>query len=108
VLKNPRSGFFFGAYYLQIGYIHWNDQTGKSDLQDRRTRRIDLGPAANGKKTGGAPSNFAHISALLGDKAVIASRVGNDQLGIEALTELREKGIPDSTCSGILNTRQAQ
>ncbi len=24
--------FFFGAYYLQIGYIHWNDHTGKSDL----------------------------------------------------------------------------
>jgi fructokinase len=48
-----------------------------------------------GKRLGGAPSNFAHISALLGDEAVIASRVGNDQLGIEALTELREKGIPE-------------
>jgi fructokinase len=46
-----------------------------------------------GKQLGGAPSNFAYNAALLGDSAVIASRVGNDALGLEALARLRQMGI---------------
>ena len=46
-----------------------------------------------GKRLGGAPSNFAQISALLGDSGVIASRVGNDQNGAEALAALSGNGI---------------
>lgn len=50
----------------------------------------DMLPA--GKQLGGAPSNFAYISALLGNEGIVASRIGNDDLGSEAgrrLTALR-------------------
>ena len=42
----------------------------------------------SGKQLGGAPANFAYISRLLGDHSVIASRVGEDALGREALERL--------------------
>lgn len=42
---------------------------------------------------GGAPSNFAYHSQLLGDRAVVASRVGDDELGREALRELARAGV---------------
>jgi fructokinase len=50
----------------------------------------DMLPA--GKQLGGAPSNFAYISALLGNEGIVASRIGNDDLGSEGgrrLTALR-------------------
>jgi fructokinase len=37
-----------------------------------------------GKELGGAPANFSVMSARLGNRAVIASRIGNDALGREA------------------------
>jgi fructokinase len=37
-----------------------------------------------GKQLGGAPANFSVMSARLGNRAVIASRLGNDVLGREA------------------------
>ncbi len=37
-----------------------------------------------GKQLGGAPANFSVMSARLGNRAVIASRLGNDALGREA------------------------
>lgn len=46
----------------------------------------DLFP--EGKQLGGAPANFAYISTLLGNRGVVASRVGNDALGAEALQQL--------------------
>jgi len=46
----------------------------------------DMLPA--GKHLGGAPLNFAYIASLLGEHAVIASRIGNDSLGTEIQTEL--------------------
>jgi len=36
------------------------------------------------KQLGGAPANFSYMTHLLGDSAVIASRLGADQLGREA------------------------
>jgi fructokinase len=42
----------------------------------------------SGKQLGGAPANFAYISRLLGDHSVIASRVGEDAQGREALERL--------------------
>ena len=42
----------------------------------------------DGPQLGGAVSNFAVMSARLGDHAVIASRVGDDQLGRHALKVL--------------------
>lgn len=43
----------------------------------------------DGKKLGGAPANFAYISTLLGNKGVVASRLGNDAFGIEIQTLLQ-------------------
>lgn len=41
-----------------------------------------------GKQLGGAPANFAYITSLLGDRGVVASRVGTDALGKEAVRKL--------------------
>src|SRR5271163_2315954 len=41
-----------------------------------------------GKQLGGAPANFSVMSARLGNRAVIASRLGEDALGREALKYL--------------------
>ena len=37
-----------------------------------------------GRQLGGAPANFAVMSARLGNRAIIASRLGDDQLGADA------------------------
>jgi fructokinase len=50
----------------------------------------------NGKQLGGAPSNFAYISAVLGDDAFIASRIGRDELGREALSQIKAQGVSPS------------
>jgi fructokinase len=47
----------------------------------------------SGKQLGGAPSNFAYVTNLLGDTGIPASRVGNDALGKEARKQLGELGI---------------
>ena len=51
----------------------------------------DLFPA--GKQLGGAPANFAYITAMLGDRGIVASRVGDDRLGQEALWHLKSSGL---------------
>lgn len=43
-----------------------------------------------GKQLGGAPTNFAYMSSLLGRDAVVASAIGNDALGEELLARLNE------------------
>jgi fructokinase len=48
----------------------------------------DMLPA--GKQPGGAPANFAYISNLLGERGVVASRVGDDALGIELRNRLSQ------------------
>jgi fructokinase len=47
-----------------------------------------------GKQLGGAPTNFAYITKLLGDNGVVASRVGADDLGREARQALEKLGLP--------------
>jgi fructokinase len=47
----------------------------------------------NGKQLGGAPSNFAYISTLLGNEGVVASRLGTDALGEEAAAQLASVGV---------------
>lgn len=47
----------------------------------------------SGKQLGGATANFAYHSALLGDRGIIASRIGNDVLGQEALLRLEQLGL---------------
>ncbi|HEX8188140.1 MAG TPA: PfkB family carbohydrate kinase, partial [Pyrinomonadaceae bacterium] len=51
----------------------------------------DLFP--EGRRLGGAPSNFAYVSRLLGGEAAVASRVGRDALGDEALERLGRAGL---------------
>jgi fructokinase len=51
----------------------------------------DLLPA--GASLGGAPANFAYITGLLGDQAIVASRVGRDSLGRQALERMRVLGL---------------
>jgi fructokinase len=45
-----------------------------------------------GRQLGGAPANFAYFTNLLGDRGVVASRVGEDELGREAAARLRQLG----------------
>ena len=48
------------------------------------------------KQLGGAPLNFAYIASLLGNRAVIASRVGEDSLGREIRRELDARKVDAS------------
>src|SRR5437763_14176109 len=50
-----------------------------------------------GKQLGGAPTNFAYGAHLLGNAAVVASRVGTDDLGREACARLTQLGL-DASC----------
>jgi fructokinase len=49
-----------------------------------------------GKQLGGAPANFAYISALLGHRAIVASRIGVDPPGEELRKRLAELGLDTS------------
>ena len=51
----------------------------------------DLLPS--GRQLGGAPANFAYCSHLLGNRAIIASRVGDDNLGQEIRESLVRAGM---------------
>ena len=42
---------------------------------------------------GGAPANFAYITTLMGDQGIVASCVGEDSPGVEALQRLEELGL---------------
>ncbi|MFN2455477.1 MAG: carbohydrate kinase [Pyrinomonadaceae bacterium] len=43
-----------------------------------------------GRQLGGAPANFAYVARLLGNQAFVASRIGADDLGHEALERLED------------------
>lgn len=45
-----------------------------------------------GRQLGGAPANFAYFANLLGDRGIVASRVGEDELGRHAEAMLRRLG----------------
>jgi fructokinase len=49
--------------------------------------------AGDEKHCGGAPVNFAYISSLLGEDAIVASRIGRDKLGEELRQELGQRGL---------------
>lgn len=44
----------------------------------------------SGRVLGGAPANFAYMSSVLGDEGVVASRIGNDELGCETLQAMHK------------------
>src|SRR5215469_2961231 len=47
----------------------------------------------HGACLGGAPANFAYITTLMGDRGIVASCVGQDSRGLEALRRLEELGL---------------
>jgi fructokinase len=49
-----------------------------------------------GRQLGGAPANFAYITSALGDEGLPASRLGQDELGADAVLRLTELGLPTS------------
>ncbi len=51
----------------------------------------DVLPA--GKQLGGAPTNFAYLARLLGNQSFVASRIGRDEHGREALHRLSQLGL---------------
>jgi fructokinase len=53
----------------------------------------DLLPS--GPQLGGAPANFAYCSHLLGNRGIVASRIGRDQMGEDIRDSLEKAGIPD-------------
>ena len=64
----------------------------------RRYKVVGLGEVLwdmlpTGKQLGGAPSNFAYISTLLGNEGIVASRLGKDSLGDEAAGRLAAVGV---------------
>jgi fructokinase len=51
----------------------------------------DLLPS--GRVLGGAPTNFAYMTNVLGDRGIVASRVGKDSLGQEACEVMENLGL---------------
>lgn len=51
-----------------------------------------------GKQLGGAPANFAYMMSLLGHRAVVASRVGDDALGLKLRERLGALAL-DASCA---------
>src|SRR5215208_1765053 len=50
----------------------------------------------SGEQLGGAPANFAYVASLLGEAAVVASRVGSDARARSALDRLRQANLVTS------------
>jgi fructokinase len=55
----------------------------------------DLLPA--GPQLGGAPTNFTYQAAALGARAMMVTRVGNDDLGREVIERFRKMNLPSET-----------
>lgn len=49
----------------------------------------------SGPRLGGAPANFAYCSHLLGDRGIVASRIGSDQIGEDIRKSLTNAGVSD-------------
>jgi fructokinase len=47
----------------------------------------------DGASLGGAPANFAYVTRLFGDHGFVASRVGRDSRGQQALDRMRQLGL---------------
>lgn len=47
----------------------------------------------SGKVLGGAPTNFAYMASVFGSRGIVASRLGNDDLGREAYRVMKAEGV---------------
>ncbi len=69
-----------------------------SKLKTRHFTIVGLGEVLwdllqGGKQLGGAPANFAYQAAALGDRGIVASRIGTDPSGDEICTHLTALGL---------------
>lgn len=67
-------------------------------MADQEFRIVGLGEVLwdvlpSGRQLGGAPANFAYIANLFGNRGLVASRVGADDLGRAAIEQLLQHGI---------------
>jgi fructokinase len=51
----------------------------------------------NERHIGGAPLNFSYVCSLLGERALVLSRIGNDALGNELIHEMSRRDV-DMSC----------
>lgn len=68
---------------------------------DKRPLIVGLGEVVwdlfpDGERLGGAPANVSYHATALGNHGVLATRVGSDDLGAEALALLARKGVDTS------------
>jgi sugar/nucleoside kinase (ribokinase family) len=63
----------------------------------------DLLPS--GKVLGGTPANFAYMAQVLGDRGIVASRVGRDELGGRRAESCSNSASARRMCSAMMNTR---
>lgn len=73
-------------------------RTEHSDAAARAPLFVGLGELIwdmlpEGRRLGGAPTNFAYMARLLGNRSAVASRVGRDDLGREARARLEAAGV---------------
>jgi fructokinase len=47
----------------------------------------------SGKVLGGAPTNFAYMASVFGNRGIVASRLGNDDLGRDAYRVMNSEGV---------------
>jgi fructokinase len=81
-----------GVRSREMGFIE--DEVGKA----MKKRVVGLGEVLwdllpERTCLGGAPANFAYITTLMGDHGIVASRVGEDSRGMEALRNMGELGL---------------
>jgi fructokinase len=75
---------------LARGFAQVGPGTASSNVtENRKFTVVGLGELLwdifpDKKQLGGAPANFSYMTHLLGDRGVIASRLGADRLGLEA------------------------
>ncbi len=71
-------------------------------MNKRQSRIVGIGELVwdvfeGGKHLGGAPANFAYNVRCLGEEGLVATAVGTDELGEEALRQLQASGVPTDT-----------
>src|SRR6478736_6873891 len=87
---------------LRRGYFNnGHTQSFRESFMTRPALMIGLGEVLwdilpTGRVLGGAPANFAYMTNVLGDQGIVASSVGDDELGREACQLLQKLGLNTS------------